>query len=342
MSPNSDELAELAKDFNVFVSKIKRVVDLVVFASTNLAKEAFKMSSVTKCAQELSSTQEKKVAEISQINSEMSEQMVFIAEKAIAAANSVEEARQVAENGRNIIRQSVTSVEKIATEVEASSVVVQNLADDSNSIGEVVGVIQSISEQTNLLTLNAAIEAARAGEAGRGFAVVADEVRSLSHKIQEETIIIKEKIDKLQNASTNVVDKMSAMQEHANTTVGLSSEAGDAFNNIVSDITAVTEMNKENAEQTRIQRQNNERINLALEQQTIMSQTMAKTSQDAYNSGNEFKIMAEQLKDIVEQFVSIPEEESDGSVSSESDEPHNREKTHCSEMKEKMNEVELF
>jgi len=144
------------------------------------------------------------------------------------------------------IRQSVTSVEKISTEVEASSVVVQNLADDSNSIGEVVGVIQSISEQTNLLALNAAIEAARAGETGRGFAVVADEVSSLSHKIQEETIIIKEKIDKLQNISTNVVDKMSAMQE--------------------------------NAEQTRIQRQNNERINLALEQLTIMSQTMAKTS----------------------------------------------------------------
>ena len=85
------------------VSKIKRVVDLVVFASTNLAKEAFKMSSVTKCAQELSSTREKKVAEISQINSEMSEQMVFFAEKAIAAANSIEEALQVVENGRNII-----------------------------------------------------------------------------------------------------------------------------------------------------------------------------------------------------------------------------------------------
>ncbi len=337
-----DELAELARDFNIFVSKIKKVVDLVVFSSTNLAKEAFKMSSVTECAQDLSSTQEKKVTEISQINREMSEQMVYIAEKAIAAANSVEEARQVAENGRNIIRQSVTSVEKIATEVEASSVVVQNLADDSNSIGEVVGVIQSISEQTNLLALNAAIEAARAGDAGRGFAVVADEVRSLSHKIQEETIIIKEKIDKLQNASTNVVDKMSAMQKHADTTVDLSSQAGDAFNNIVSDITAVTEMNKENAEQTRIQRQNNERINLALEQLTIMSQTMAKTSQDAYNSGNEFKIMAEQLKDIVEQFVSIPEEGGVQSLNDESGDSANREKTHCSEMKEKMNEVELF
>lgn len=335
-----DELAVLGGYFNIFVGKIKRIVDLVIISSSNLAKEAFKMSSVTECAQELSSTQEKKVTEISQINEEMSRQMIDIAEQAVAAANSVEEAKQVAENGRNIVRQSITSVQKIATEVEASSQVVQNLADDSNSIGEVVGVIQSISEQTNLLALNAAIEAARAGDAGRGFAVVADEVRSLSHKIQEETIIIKEKIDKLQHASTDVVDKMSVMQKHADTTVELSSEAGDAFNNIVSDITVVTEMNKENAEQTKIQRKNNERINGALEQLTIMSQTMAKTSQEARDSGNEFKIMAEQLKDIVEQFVHDPEGSmtlEDKSAKKSADTAVN--KTPCSEI---INDIEMF
>ena len=335
-----DELAELGGYFNNFVGKIKRIVDLVIISSSNLANEAFKMSSVTECAQELSSTQEKKVTEISQINEEMSRQMIDIAEQAVAAANSVEEAKQVAENGRKIVRQSITSVQKIATEVEASSQVVQNLADDSNSIGEVVGVIQSISEQTNLLALNAAIEAARAGDTGRGFAVVADEVRSLSHKIQEETIIIKDKIDKLQHASTDVVDKMSVMQKHADTTVELSSEAGDAFNNIVSDITVVTEMNKENAEQTKIQRKNNERINRALEQLIIMSQTMAKTSQEARDSGNEFKIMAEQLKDIVEQFVHDPEGSmtlEDKSAKKSADTAVN--KTPCSEI---INDIEMF
>ncbi len=334
-----DELAVLARDFNTFVCKIKGIVDLVLSSSTNLAKEAFKMSAITECAQELSSTQEKKVMAISLINKDMSEQMIQIAEQAVAAATSVEEARLVAENGRNIVRQSIVSVQKIAAEVETSSVVVQKLADDSNSIGEVVGVIQSISGQTNLLALNAAIEAARAGEAGRGFAVVADEVRSLSNKIQEETIIIKEKIDKLQNASGDVVNKMSEMQKQADTTVALSSEAGDAFNNIVSDICAVTRMNKENAEQTRIQRENNERINLALEQLTIISQTMANTSQDACNSGNEFKIMAEQLRDIVEKFVHIPENGNPSSdIHKEMDGSQKTDKT----QQEEENDIELF
>ena len=333
-----DELSALAKDFNIFIAKIKKVVDLVIFSSSNLAKEACKMSSITECAQELSSIQERKVNDIFLINKEMSDQMIDINEKADAAAKSVEEARQVAEKGRNIVIQSVSSVQKIAEEVEASSHVVQALAADSNSIGEVVGVIQSISEQTNLLALNAAIEAARAGEAGRGFAVVADEVRSLSHKIQEETIIIKEKIDKLQNASTDVVNKMSQMQKHADTTVELSSEAGDAFNNIVNDIIVVTKMNKSNAEQTKIQRTNNERISLALEQLSIMAQTMANTSQDTHNSGNEFKIMAEQLRDIVQQFIHKPETGSKPAAVEEQQKPVIK-TTRSSEVEA---EVELF
>lgn len=298
-----DELSELAVDFNSFIGKIKGVVDLVIISSSNLANEAYKMSSVTECAMDLSSSQQKKTSEISTINTEISEQMVTVAKNASEAAHSIEESKSVAENGRNIVQKAIESVQKIASEVENSSHVVKELEEDTHSIGAVIGVIQSISEQTNLLALNAAIEAARAGEAGRGFAVVADEVRSLSHKIQEETITIKEKIEKLQAASTGVVQKMDSMRENTVTTVDLSSQAGSAFDNIVRDISVITSMNQQNAEATENQRQNNEKVSTALMQLGIMAQTMANTSQDAYNSGNEFKIMAQQLKDIVQQFI---------------------------------------
>lgn len=298
-----DELSIMAVDFNSFVSKIKKIVDLVIFSSSNLAKEASRMSTITECALELSTTQEQKVTEVSEINTEMSEQMVSIAQNAGEAAGAIEKAKATAEQGRINVLQAIESVQEIASEVENSTLLVNELAEDTDSISSVISVIQSISQQTNLLALNAAIEAARAGDAGRGFAVVADEVRNLSHKIQEETITITDKIELLQNASSGVVAKMSSMQENTEKTVVLSSQAGESFDEIVSAITTVTTMNQQNAEATEQQRQNNKKVSDALTHLTIMSQTMAKTSQDAYSSGNEFKIMAEQLKDIVKQFL---------------------------------------
>ena len=305
-----DELSSLAVDFNIFVAKIKRVVDMVILSSSSLADEANKMSALTECALDFSNSQERQVSEVANVNNKMSGQMISIVENTGEAAKSVAEAKAAAENGRNIVHQAIESVQLIATEIESSSTVVNELAKDSESISSVIQVIQLISEQTNLLALNAAIEAARAGEAGRGFAVVADEVRSLSHKIQNETIIIKEKIEQLQSASTTVVNKMDSMQKNAEKTVQLSSETGDAFDNIVSDISSVTVMNQRNADATEQQRKDNDTVSNSLNNLTVMSQTMSKTSQDAYQSGSEFKIMAEQLKDIVEQFVHETEETS--------------------------------
>ncbi len=299
----NDEFSYLARDFNIFVAKIKRVVEMVIMSSSSLASEASKMSALTECALEFSTSQENKVSEVSAINTKMFQQMEVIVQNTGEAAKSVEEAKSSAENGRDIVQQTIQSVQLIASEVERSTEEVNELAKDTESISSVIQVIQTISEQTNLLALNAAIEAARAGESGRGFAVVADEVRNLSHKIQSETVVIKEKIGQLQNASVSVVNKMNSMQENTEKTVQLSSQAGEAFNNIVKDISSVTTMNQKNADATEQQRKDNENVSSSLTNLTIMSQTMSKTSQDAYNSGNEFKIMAEQLKDIVEQFV---------------------------------------
>jgi methyl-accepting chemotaxis protein len=298
-----DELSDLARDFNIFVKKIKQIVDLVILSSENLAKEAYKMSSITECALELSNGQEVKVKQVNDITEEITGQMKVIAENAHEAANNTEEANELAGNGRSIIQQTIESVQMIASEVDNSSQAVEKLAMDTQSINTVVEVIQSISEQTNLLALNAAIEAARAGEAGRGFAVVADEVRSLSLKIQHETVSIKNKIENLQSDSGTVVNTMQQMQARTEQTVELTSQAGSTFDEIAKDVAKVSQMNQQSAEATDNQRKNNEKVYALLTELSIMSQTMANTSKDAYSSGNEFKIMAEQLRDIVEQFI---------------------------------------
>lgn len=320
----NDELSVLAKDFNIFVGKIKQVVELIIMSSGSLADEAVKMSSLTECAMEFSSSQERKISEIADINTKMSGQMDVIVQNTGEAVQSTEEAKSAAENGRHIVLQAIESVQLIASEVKSSSTVVNELAADTDSISSVIQVIQTISEQTNLLALNAAIEAARAGESGRGFAVVADEVRTLSHKIQEETVLIKEKIEQLQEASVCVVNKMNSMQEHAEKTVDLSSQTGDAFDNIVSDITQVTVMNQKNAVAIEQQQKDNESVSLSLGNLTIMSQTLSKTSHDAYCSGNEFKIMAGQMKDIVEQFIHEPNGVNKTEITITNDKPNNQ------------------
>jgi len=312
-----DELSQLAKDFNFFVDKIKRVVDLVILSSANLAQEASKMSTITEHALNVAHDQQQQSLQTQTINTKMSEQMLTMVQNASSAAVSIEEAKQAAEKGRGIVQQSIESVQDIALDVADSAKVVQDLANDTKSINTVVDVIQSISEQTNLLALNAAIEAARAGEAGRGFAVVADEVRNLSHKIQQETVTIKVKIEHLQNASNSVVNSMSTMHSGIEKTVELSALTGNAFDNIVADIATVTQMNLNTAQATEQQQKDNEHVSLALNSLNEMSQAMASTTEQAFNSGNEFKAMAEQLKGIVEQFIQAdefhgkPEESSD-------------------------------
>ena len=123
--------------------------------------------------------------------------------------------------------------------LQATASHVIEVAENTSSIVSVLDVIQSITEQTNLLALNAAIEAARAGEQGRGFAVVADEVRSLAKRTQESTSEIKEIIEKLQHGSNASVEAMESAKEIISKAVASTNQAQEAFRFICEQITSI-------------------------------------------------------------------------------------------------------
>ena len=147
-----------------------------------------------------------------------------------------------AANGAERVARTIAAIRTLADEIGNASGAVERLTHNANRINEVVNVINAISQQTNLLALNAAIEAARAGEQGRGFAVVADEVRTLASRTQQATVEIQQMIEELQAGTGALNDIMEKTVGRAASSQQLITEVGQDIDKLSSHSDAVLEM----------------------------------------------------------------------------------------------------
>ncbi|WP_442964758.1 methyl-accepting chemotaxis protein [Pseudomonas sp. GOM7] len=168
-----------------------------------------------------------------------------VARSAAAAVGSAQSVNQESVSGRALVEAQVGNIQRLADEIEQAVQVINQLASDSASISQVLDVIKSIAEQTNLLALNAAIEAARAGEQGRGFAVVADEVRNLAKRTQQSTAEIEGMIGKLQSGVGAAVKAMSTSHDKAESTVNESGKVQQALENILGAVGMIVDQNQQ-------------------------------------------------------------------------------------------------
>ena len=166
-----------------------------------------------------------------------------VARHAEQASLAATEADQQAGQGDQVVAEAITHIEHLAQEMARSSQAMQGLQQESRKIGSVLEVIKSVSEQTNLLALNAAIEAARAGEAGRGFAVVADEVRSLAQRTAVSTQEIKTIIEGLQHGSRQAVEAMHDSRQGVERCVEDSQLAVEMLRAVGNDISQIDQLN---------------------------------------------------------------------------------------------------
>ncbi len=201
---------------------------------------------------------------------EMAATVKDVAHSAAMASDATHASDKKAHHGEMRIDETTQSISELCVMLEESSASVNNVELKVEEIGTVIDTINSISEQTNLLALNAAIEAARAGEQGRGFAVVADEVRQLASRTQESTKEIEATIDSLTSSARQAVSLMSKSVEKANEGGTFANHAGEEFKAIVEDISQLSDRSTQ--------------IATAAEEQTAVAAEMSKNIEEIRES----------------------------------------------------------
>ncbi|RTR27675.1 methyl-accepting chemotaxis protein [Shewanella atlantica] len=298
----NDELTQLAKGFNSFISKIQGSIIEVTETSEQLSLSAKDVAN--QAQQTLSDSQLQKdqtMMVVTAIN-EMGATVNEIAGNAAKAADTARNADTESNTGQVVVTRARDTINQLSNDVEQVGEVIESLATHTKSIGGILDVIRAVSEQTNLLALNAAIEAARAGEAGRGFAVVADEVRNLASRTAESTNEVQIMIDKLQSEAGRAVDAMTQSRSRSIEGVTAVDEASQSLSGISEQIGHITDMNIQVAAATEEQSTVVEDINRNVTEISDITQRTADTSEAVAQASQSLNQLAHRLDTLVAGF----------------------------------------
>lgn len=238
-----DEYGDVARELEKTRRQLHYVIQMQINASDELATLTEVMTLSMSETKESAQEEFNEIDQLATAMSEMSSTVQTVAGHAQTASSLTEQASTQAVTGQQFLQKTVSKMSELSSDIASSASAVNQVEERVDAIGSVVGTIQGISEQTNLLALNAAIEAARAGEAGRGFAVVADEVRNLAQRTQQATVEIQEMITQLQSSATSAVELMEKSVVEAAEGVELVSNAGSELDGIVGQVTQINDMN---------------------------------------------------------------------------------------------------
>ncbi|MGF1766583.1 methyl-accepting chemotaxis protein [Enterovibrio makurazakiensis] len=298
----NDEIGQLAQGFNSFVSKIHQVVGDVASTSHSLNNAASVVAKQAQMTQDQSQSQRDRTVLVVTAINEMGATVNEIAANAAHAADSANHAANETATGQSVVMSAQNNIQQLATEMDDMTDMIRKLAGNTQQIGSILDVIRGVSEQTNLLALNAAIEAARAGEQGRGFAVVADEVRSLASRTAQSTNEIQTMIDELQQEAQLAVNVMENSQQLTVQGAEASQNASSALMQINDQIVRISDLNTQVATATEEQSTVVTDINRNIEDINTTTQLTAETADNMASASDELRELSHKLDELVRSF----------------------------------------
>ncbi len=299
---NNDEFGVLGTAFNRFVERIHGSIREVSSATGQVNEVALRVVAASNSSMYNSDQQASRTSSVAAAINQLGAAAQEIARNAAQASNQASDARGLAEDGQQVVDRSIKAMNQLSSMLSASSSNIESLNSKTVNIGQILEVITSISQQTNLLALNAAIEAARAGEAGRGFAVVADEVRNLAHRTQESAQQVQTMIEELQVGARESVSTMSDSQRHSQDSVEIANLAGERLHSVTQRIGEIDGMNQSVATATEEQTAVVESINVDITEINTLNQEGVENLQATLRACSDLEQQASRLKQLVGSF----------------------------------------